>query len=633
MTGFDLRARTRYYFDNYMSRGTMALIGGLFALTLLVIFLAALIVVGAGITPVEQTGEPLDFLEAIWAALMRTIDTGTIAGDNGWQFRLIMFAVTVCGILIFSALIGVLSRGLECKLESLRKGRSRVIEANHTVILGWSPQIFTIISELIIANESQKNPCVVIMSENDKVVMEDNIHFNVPNTKNTRIVCRTGNPIDINDLEILSLQTCKSIIICSPPCDEPDVEVIKTLLAIVNSPSRRAERYHIVAEIVNPENYDIAALIGKDEAELVKTDEITARIITQSCRQTSLSVVYNELFSFRDNEIYLKSELALYGKPFHEIQFAYNKSSVIGIIDAGNIPIFNPPEERIYQEGEKLIFIAEDDASIHLSKSQIEKTSAPSVVASSIQPVGPEKTLIIGWNNRANYIINELQTYVAQGSVISVAVDDPTSVEEIRAMWEEVNQIKLETVTGALTKRSFLESLDPCRYDHIIVLAKERYHTPQESDARTIMILLYLRDIANKANHRLSIVSEMIDSKNCQLAEIARVDDFIVSERLISLIITQISENKSLNVIFRELLDSKGCEIYLENVENYVELGKPVNFYTVIAAGIKNKRIPFGYKLNRYAGDASRKYGIVINPDKSQLITFQPEDRIIVIAE
>ena len=88
---------------------------------------------------------------------MRTIDTGTVAGDTGWSFRLVGFAITLGGIFIVSALIGVLASGLEGRLNDLRRGRSQVVETGHTVILGWSPQVFTIVSELAFANRQRRD--------------------------------------------------------------------------------------------------------------------------------------------------------------------------------------------------------------------------------------------------------------------------------------------------------------------------------------------------------------------------------------------------------------------------------------------------------------------------------------------
>ena len=44
--------------------------------------------------------------------------------------------------------------------------------------------------------------------------------------------------------------------------------------------------------------------------------------------------------------------------------------------------------------------------------------------------------------------------------------------------------------------------------------------------AETMVTLLHLRDIAEKAGHRLAIVSEMLDLRNRMLAEVAKADDF-----------------------------------------------------------------------------------------------------------
>lgn len=258
----------QYKFDNLMSRGPIALIGGLAILSLMVIFTAGAFLSLADIRP-EGSSERLTFIEAAWESLMRTLDAGTMGGDSGWGFRLVMFAVTIGGVFIVSSLISVLTSGLEGKLEELRKGHSRVIESGHTVILGWSPQIFSIISELAIANANQTKPCIVVLGNEDKVAMEDAIRANVPLLGRTRVVCRSGNPIDMINLELVSLPTARSIIILASESENPDAEVIKTILAITNNANRRPDPYHIVAEIRDPKNMEAARMVGRNEVELV----------------------------------------------------------------------------------------------------------------------------------------------------------------------------------------------------------------------------------------------------------------------------------------------------------------------------------------------------------------------------
>jgi hypothetical protein len=119
-------------------------------------------------------------------------------------------------------LIGVLGSGIESKLEDLRKGRSMVIEKDHTLILGWSSKIFTIISELIVANENQKNPRIVILADIDKVEMEDEIRNKIENLRNTKIICRNGVPNDLTDLNIANPHAAKSIIVLAAEAENPD---------------------------------------------------------------------------------------------------------------------------------------------------------------------------------------------------------------------------------------------------------------------------------------------------------------------------------------------------------------------------------------------------------------------------
>src|SRR3979409_2384788 len=89
------RARLRYEFDKSMAAGPIALIGWLAIISLIIIVIASAIIALLRIAP--DGGEALNFGEAIWEALMRTLDSGTMGGDTGWGFRWIMLLVTLAG--------------------------------------------------------------------------------------------------------------------------------------------------------------------------------------------------------------------------------------------------------------------------------------------------------------------------------------------------------------------------------------------------------------------------------------------------------------------------------------------------------------------------------------------------------
>lgn len=625
-----LKQRFSYWFDNMMAKGTPAMIGMLFIVSIIIILLISTVVALFGFAP-NQEG----FVLLLWMGLMRTLDSGTVAGDEGSPlFLLMMLLVTVGGIFIFSALIGVLSAGLEERLETLRKGRSKVLESGHTLILGWSTQIFTIISELIIANENQSKGHIVVLADRDKVEMEEQIRERVGDFGNTQVIVRSGNPIDLNDLELGNPHSAGSIIVLPPENDNPDSDVIKTILAITNNPERHEESYHIVTQIQYRKNLDVVKMIGvKDKVFPILTRDLIARVVAQTSRQTGLSVVYTELMNFGGDEIYFKEETSLVGKPFGEALLAYEDSTVMGLRRADGSILLNPAMDTRLESGDHLFALSEDDDTIQLSGLQ-DVPVADNLISTSgkAHKRGPERTLLIGWNHSAEIIVKELDHYVAKGSKVTVLAADARAKKGIKACERTLKNQKLTYVPGDTTDRDLLDSLNIMEYDHVIVLAVADLE-PQASDARTLVTLLHLRDIVSHDETPFSIVSEMLDLRNRELAEVTKVDDFIVSDHLISLMLAQLSENESLHDVFQDIFSPEGAEIYLNPVGNYVEAGQPVAFYTVVEAARRRGETALGYRISAESNTAEKNYGVYTNPIKSNQITFEAADKIIVIAE
>mgnify|MGYP002347838784 CR=1 FL=1 len=636
-------------FDNLMSKGTFAPILLLLVLAIFVVMALAAGLYFTGLLPkeaangilgVENPGDP-SFIEVIWLTILRTLDGGVISQDPlSPGFLVFMFLSTAVGIFLVSALIGIINSGVVRKLSDLRKGRSFVVEDNHTVILGWSFQVFPIISELVIANENQKNPSIAILAEKDKIEMEDEIRAKVGNTKNTRVVCRTGNPIDLRDLGIINLNTARSIIIIAPDTRDPDSNVIKTILAITNNPHRKPlpEKYHIVAEIRDPRNVPIALIAGRDEVQLVIFDHLVSRITAQTCRQPGLSVVFTELLDFSGDEIYFQEEPKIVGRTFVESMFSYETSTVIGLRRRNGDILLKPPMDMRLETGDKLIAISEDDDTI-VPSGMTEYGIDPGAIRKSpkYEPRTPEATLILGWNRRAKLIINELDKYVYPGSKITIVSEDTIVEKELSIYCADLENQTVTFWLGDTTNRKILDELSIEQFDHIIVLSQTEEKDVQSTDARTLNTLLHLRDIADTKGHTFSIVSEMLDDRNRELAEITHTDDFIVSVKLDSLMLSQISENKELKTVFEMLFSSGGPSIHIKPAEYYVELGRPVNFYTIMESARQQNQIALGYKLHaakpRYEGDHILAHGVAVNPKKSHQIFFSEGDKIIVLCD
>src|SRR6185369_5687657 len=503
------------------------------------------------------------------------------------------------------------------------------------------PKVFTIISELVQANENRSKPRIVILAEVDKVEMEDEIRDKIPDTKNTKVICRRGNSLDLNDLEIVNPHAARSIIILAPESEDPDSEVIKSILAITNNPNRRPEPYHIVAELAEMRNLEVARMVGRDEAQLVVASDLISRVIVQTSRQSGLSVVYTELLDFGGDEIYFTAEPGLVGRTFGEALFAYEESCLMGLrLEDGRL-VINPPMDTRIGPGDQVIAISEDDDTVKLSGlvgdwSDLERRvgiDAAAIHGAQPTPKRPERTLLLGWNERGAMIINELDNYVAPGSELLLVADTEKLPDIIARDCPGLSTQKVSCLEADTTDRRVLDGLLVHTFDQVIILCYSGVLGLQEADARTLITLLHLRDMAEKGGHDYRIVTEMLDARNRELAEVTQADDFIVSNKLVSLMLSQVSENRELNALFADLFQPEGSEIYLKPAADYVELGREVNFYTVTEAARRRGEIAIGYTQEAFAKDASKANGVVVNPDKSGKVAFAAADRIIVLAE
>ncbi len=627
-----LHQRLRYAFDNTMARGTPALVGWLALATLALIAVFTAIVLIGNLAP-NGGGTHHGVIGQAFESLLHALDPGTIAEDGGsWPFLLVMLLVTLGGLFVVSSLIGVIATGLDSRIGEMRKGRSMVLEEDHTLILGWSDTIFTVLAELDIANESQKKPSAVVLADRDKVEMDDMVREKV-RPKRTRVVTRSGSPIDLGHLALVRPEKARSIVVLSPEGDEePDAQTIKTILALTKGQGHRDRSYHVVAEIQEPRNLRAAELVGGDEVVLIDKRETIAKLVVHSARQSGASVAVIELLDFKGDEIYFREDPSLVGRPFAEVLLAYEDCSPIGVIDAGGAVFLSPSSERLIEPGERLIAIAADDAHLGAASPSQGSVDPEAIAAAPGTRRTPERILVLGWNPGASAVIREFDQFLLSGSELLLVSDDPGAGPCLEGERPNVANASLEFREGSPIDRETLEGIELERFDHVIVLSGEGLDA-QRADARTLVTLLNLRDIADRRGATFTVVSEMIDERNRQLAEVTRVDDVIVSDKIISLMLTQISENSELSRVFGELFSASGSEIYLRPAGEYLVAGRETDYATVVEAARRRGECAIGYRSAAGADDPSQNFGVRINPSKSERVALGDGDRVIVLAE
>ena len=626
--------RFRYGFDALMARGAWALLLWHLLIALVTVLAVSLLVVMVGEVPVGEDGRPLGFDSLYWATLMHAIDPGTITGNEGSAgWHALMMVATIGGIILIGSLIGVLVASVTLRFDALRRGHSRVLERGHTLVLGWSRQIFTIVSELAAANASRRGGCIVIYADQDKLWMDEELRAKVRGTGRTRVVVRAGDPTDPGTLDLVAPEHARAIIVLAPEGAGADTQVVRALLAVGRTTPAPGRSQHVVTEIRDPRNIAVARLTGERRIEVLEVGDLIAKIAVQTCLQSGLSIVYEELLGFDGDEIYFVDAAPLVGHSFARALHQFEDCTLLGLCGVDGRVQLMPAMDRLIAAGERLILIAADDDRC-LVRPWSGEVDEASIVAARAGARSPERTMILGWNARVPAIARGIDAYVVPGSTLLVVSSDPAAGPLLAELASGLRNVELIHRVGDISDRRVLDALDPRAWHHVMVVPDDRIVAATEADAQVLVALLHLRDLAAGLPRPFSIVSEMRDVRSRDLAEVARADDFIISDRFIGLLLTQVAENAELAAVFADLFDPEGAEIYLRPASDYVALGRELDGHTLLAAGARRGEVVIGVRLAPRATPApNQPEGILINPRKSTRLSLTRDDQVIVLAE
>lgn len=628
-----LRLRLRYRFDHLVSGGTTALIGWFALACLAVVVPASMVLVWSDrAAPATLAGR----LTAVWVSVGQTLKIGGAVGSP--LHVLASVSLALVALLFVSTLVSLITTGINRRIMSLRLGHSTVVETRHTVVLGWSDQVFPVIGELVAAHANQRRSAVAVLAPQDKVWMEGEIAARVPDSGRTRIICRSGSTTDPTELCRVSPRTAKAVLVLPPTGDAGDAHVVKTLLALDAAvPGPRDGEAVLVAAVRDSRNHMTARLAAGPAGHVLCTDDIVARLLVSTARQPGLSLVYAELLDFEGDEFYPVAAEDLAGRTFGEALLSFATSSAVGLLHADGSVTLNPDPGAAIGPADRIIVISQDDDTAVREEvaSQVEEEA---IVAAGPRTAQPERLLLLGWNRRAPLVIEQLDQYVCPGTTLDVvALGDHAAGPGAGAVAAARSRLEVSFHDGDVTDPLTLAKLDVPSYDSVIVLGETEPADPvtdpqAQADDRTLVTLLHLRAIGDSARRELALTTEMSDDGNRLLAPARSGADFIVSGRLISLLMTQISESPYLAAVFEELFTAEGHEFHLKPAADYVRAGSEVSFATAVESARRRRECAVGYRL-RARSATGPDYGVRINPDKRQRVRFSEEDWLIVLAE
>lgn len=657
--------KAKYYFDIWLSKGTLSTIIFLFVVT-------GIFVLIIGVLAKVIRGRDASLGKSIWDTMNHAFDPGVLSGDSGSIFYLfLMLIATLIGVFFLAMLIGLINDGIQGRVEDLSKGIEPVVENNHVVILGFNESTFIILGELIQAYENQKDTrnAVVVMDEIPKTEMEDRIRIEFPDTGNLTVVCRSGSITNSKDLHRCSILTCKSIIIAS----HDDFETIKGILACTKILEKEMDsKAYITSVVYGRENEQAARIAGNDirnkqdlfsvkndRLELLMMENTISKIMTHTCRQNGLSKVFTELFNYEDHEFYIARRnknknlyMEMTGKNIRQINHYLDDVIAVGIIQENGSALIGDPNSVVLQDGCQLILLQRDDDTITVGEKKSIKYDPPIAHYQAV----PSSILVIGCNEKLPYILREMCKYLIPGTIVYLSAEpdelDQWLTDEI--IEEMINNnidsaIRIErkdTLNGTGEKLKKQNSkrdqhkyiyslLTECKPNYVLLLVPDELDDNQ-ADEQALKLLLYCKHYKEMHPEAdFGITCEMRSIANQQLAQDSMASDFVISRNIASLMMSQIAENRELRQIFETLLSSEGFEVYIKPAKYYfsIQPGQAIDFYSLQDAVAEKGEIFLGYKRRTAEGTS-----ITLNPLKLQYgkkteMVFREDDELVVLAE
>ena len=615
--------KLRYRFDNTLARGPIVLIGWLlFAAALLSLpFWLYLQLDPDGIDASGTKPGPDNLFSSFWAVLGK----GGFP-SNGWEGRSFSILITIASLVTGGAMFAFITATTSKKLTDLKRGKGPVVESGHVMILGWGPQVYSILQQLDVANQNSPGTAV-ILSSTPQETMVDEIRNRVGKLKHTKIITRSVEPSNPKILADMSVARAKSVIVLGNKGTPGSVTGVLSALSNLAVDSTTT----VIADVNDTAAANALMQSTQGRVVTVESQELIAQVTAHACRQPGLAAIYLDLLDFEGNEMYYEPAAEAAGHMFGEALLAYPNASLIGIRRPDGAIWLYPPMNTVINADDYVIAIAQDDDQIIWSKTRPELDTFGAQTALFAAPrTPPSQTLVIGWNSMAKKVLREIGDYATPGSAALVMAQAArVTSDELKDLSTQNMQVITRAYDGSF--QELAAALPGSNFDQVIIFGYRGKTQPADADAQTLLSLLAVNTLKQWGAFgygRARIIAEILDSNNVELARVVAVEDLVVSDRLASLMMTQLSQSPHLSPIFQQLFGPGGVYLSAKPINYYVPSGE-ISYAQLVAAGRARGEVIIGYRDNE-AGTGLTA-GIHLNPSKDSTFIAKPTDQAIVI--
>ncbi|MEI0797046.1 hypothetical protein R4Q14_01790 [Brachyspira intermedia] len=572
----DIPNYIKYRIDRMLNKGLFyQLMLLVFAIIILLLIVSIFIIVFFQYPPKD----------AFWDSLMQFIDTGNISSVEGNTGIVITFLmVTFVGVCGWGSLIAMINKALQDRINNLSKGNAFIMEKNHAIILGYGEEALTIIEEFIKA----KVKTIVILSEHNVDVIRKRVSF-IKGYKKTNIIIREGTTSRIENIKLLNISKSSSISIIN----NDDTESLNILLAlkkiIEEIEENKIENKINICVLVHEE--DTIEIIKSIENKnfvihVIYKYEILYKLIAQSIIYTGLSNVYEDLFSNDGNVFYIENDHDFDNWKFEDAASKYFDKGMIllGITKEDRSQILIPNYDYIIKKENRLIVLSKNNYNNPIKEYPDIK---PNIIKYK------NNILLICEEKRYTEIIKEISEYIENNNITMLSYD---------LIKSQKNKYKF-----------MLEKLKKENTTKIVLISEDNI-----TDVKSINILLIIREIIKKEKLNIAILSLLNSIQKRNLIYSDDVRDFIVSGKLIGMLMAQASISSNILYIFYGLLSRNGKDIIMSPYSDYFNESR--TFKDVYFTLLKKKIILIGIK---------RYNDIILNPNDECML--DNKDEIVII--
>ena len=633
-----------FQLEQVMVRGPLWRFALMLVLVVLVALVAGLLV--RAIAPGFESEE-----DAIWWAFLRLTDPGYLGDDEGMAKGTVSTVITILGSVLFTgALIAILVQWWDDTMGRLELGLTPAALDAHFVLAGWTSRTLTIIEELLVSQgrverflrqRGARRLRIALLAERVDASLRQEIKRQLGEHWNARqIILRSGSPLNLDDLERVDFAHAGAILI--PAADttvsstlDADTHTVKTLMtmgaALEDMPPE--ELPLVVAEIQDTRYIGTLRALYPGPMEIVAGDEVISRLMVQNVRHPGLSHVFGELADVSGSQIYVREESQLVGVPVQQLAYAFAEGVLLGIVRPqgdGFQALLNPPNDLRLETGDRIAVLAPSYKDAAPPESLGAEVELPERPAPEHAVRAQRRVLILGWNHRVPALLDEFASYPKEQFDIDIVSQVSASKREKRIAVEALStdRLTVRQLEFDYTLPAYLESVDPASYDNVVLLASERLKSGAESDARTILGYLLLRELMAAGAAAPSVLVELTDPDNVPLFENRR-GEVIVSPIIVSHMLARVALRRELRAVIDELFSSGGCEIFFRHIADYGLAQGEYSFADLQRAADTRGEIAIGI---RWAGqDQTQGGGVQLNPRRDEHLKLNENDELVVL--